>query len=313
MQKKIIVTGANGFTGKYLMQELATHGFSVVGTWHKQSPEFKIKYNWQQTDLMEYESCEQLIYKINPDAVIHLAAQNSVPKAIENPKDTIYTNVLGTANLLEAIRKSNKNIRFILSSSAAVYYSNKVERAISEDMSVLPCNMYSLTKYIQEQLAERYRTDYNMNIICTRPFNYSGYLQEESCFIPNLCRQMSLIASGKQEARLNIGNLHISRDFLDVRDVVKAYRFLLENDVPNGIYNISSGKATKLQDIVNYLCNKLKIKVELYTDQSLIRKNDIRYICGDAAKIKAATKWTVNYTIFDTVDWIYESMWRKYK
>lgn len=308
MRGKIIVTGANGFTGKYLMRELAEYGFQAVGIWHHSMPEHGGEFEWHRIDLTDGDACERLVDRVKPDAIIHLAAQNSVPAAKQNPGETLRNNVLAAVNILEACRKSTGDIRCMLAGSAAVYDMSACSHKITEDMPVLPRNTYALTKYFQEQMAQRYRADYGMDILCTRPFNYSGYCQGENCFLPNLCRQVSRIAGGRQEPKLNLGNLQVGRDFLDVRDVACAYRLLLDEDVPSGIYNISSDSSVKLIDIADYLCHKAGIEIEIHTDESLLRKDDVPYICGSAEKIKAATNWKADHSVFDTVNWIYESM-----
>lgn len=308
MRRKIIVTGANGFTGKYLMRELEEYGFQVIGTWHQSMPENISEFVWKQVDLLDYDTCEWLVDSTKPDAIIHLAAQNSVIVAKQNPRETIHNNVMSTVNILEACRTNATKIRCILAGSAAVYDTVECNCAITENMPVFPRNMYALTKVFQERMAGRYQEDYGMDIICTRPFNYTGYLQRENCFIPNLCRQVYRIAEGRQEPRLNLGNLNVSRDFLDVRDVAYAYRLLLHENVTSGVYNISSGKSVKLMDIVNYLCQRTGVEVEIHTDESVLRKDDATYICGDNEKINAATGWKARYSVFDTVNWMYENM-----
>ena len=308
MRRKVIITGANGFTGKYLIKELNRHGFCVIGTWHNNPPDNGNEAAWRHIDLLKPEECENLLNTEKPDAIIHLAAQNNVVVAKGNPRRTIENNILGTVNILEAARKSSGSVRCILAGSAAVYDAEKSGASMEEEFIIKPKNIYAVTKVSQEQIAECFSGDYGMDIICTRPFNYSGYLQAESCFIPSLCRQVSEISKGKCDPVLTMGNLNVSRDFLDVRDVADAYRLLLGNDVPAGIYNIASGKSVKLMDITEYLCNKSGMEIEIRTDPALIRKHDIPYICGNAAKLKAATGWKTKYSVFDTVDWIYGRM-----
>lgn len=308
MGKRIIITGANGFTGKYLLTELNRYGFCVTGTWHISPPDNEDKIVWRQIDLLMYDECEQLINTETPDAIIHLAAQNSIITAKGNPRQTIENNVIGAVNILEAVRASQRPIKCILAGSAAIYDAVKGDVLITEEMPVRPRNLYAVTKVFQEQAAERFCADYGMNIVCTRPFNYSGRLQAETCFLPSLCRQISEIADGRHDPVLTLGNLNVSRDFLDVRDVVSAYRLLLEDNVPGGIYNIASEKSIKLIDIVNYLCRKAGKKIEICIDPSLVRKDDVTYICGDASKIRSVTGWRTNYSVFDTADWIYEGM-----
>lgn len=305
---RVIVTGANGFTGKYLMRELMRHGIRSIGIWHANQPGVQGECEWARLDLTNRDACSSLIHRLQPDAIVHLAAQSSVVASKDHPVQTIEDNVIGTVNLLEAVRTSGSDIRCILAGTAAVYDASACNAGITEESPVKCNHMYALTKRIQEQIAERYRIDYGMEILCTRPFNYTGYLQGEHCFIPSLCRQVSDIKKGKKEPILTLGNLKVSRDFSDVRDVARAYRLLLNKNVPCGIYNIASGKAVRLMDIVRYLCEKAKLEITIDVNPALVRKDDIESICGNADKIKSETGWESSCSIFDTADWIYTSM-----
>lgn len=308
MPKRVIVTGGNGFTGQYVIQELLKNNYQVTGIYHQSFECVHLNCKWYHLDLLDLEGCKQLIQSIMPDAVIHLAAQSNVILSQENPQQAIEANILCTLNLLEAIRLFNPKIKCILAGTSAVYHTTTEKIKLREDMPIKSQNIYALTKQFQEQVAALYIDVYQMNIICTRPFNYTGYGQKEHCFIPNLCRQVSNIDCGKREKNLSLGNISVYRDFLDVRDVACAYRLLLDAKVKSGIYNISSGKAVLLSDIVRYLCKKVGGQIKVGQKPSLMRKNDNFYIEGDNSLLKKSTGWSFHYSIFDTVDWIYEKM-----
>ena len=308
MLKKIIVTGANGFTGKYMVHELLENGYEVVGTYHKKLDERISQCEWYKINLTNLRECELMIKEVHPDAIIHLAAQNSIIISKEMPEETVQVNILSILNILNSVRICNFDIRCILAGTSAVYKPTEELVKLNESMPVSSINIYALTKNFQEQLAKLYCNEYRLDIICTRPFNYTGYKQSEKCFIPSICRQVSDMAKGKKEKILCVGNLQVYRDFLDVRDVVHAYRLLLDENVKTGGYNISSGKALPLIGLVQYICGKVKDNIKIRQDISLIRQDDNLYMCGDNLKLKQFTGWFANYNIYETIDWIFEKM-----
>ena len=309
IRKKILVTGAAGFTGGYMVKELVCHGYDVTGTYyHKTYKDESINCKWYKIDMTDYVQCNRMLQELEPDAVIHLAAKNNMVDAQRNPAETIHMNMTVSVNLLEAVRRFAPACKVVLAGSAAVYEAGSTEEKLSEEMKVNPQNAYALTKIFQEQLSFFYGNQYNIKVICTRPFNYTGIGQEETCFIPSLCRQVSSITNGHADAVVRMGNISVQRDFSDVRDVVSAYRFLLENDNVSGVYNICSGNAVTLKDIVQYVCGKSNIEIRAEQDSNLCRANDAMYICGNNKRLKEDTGWEPQYSIFDTIDWIYEKM-----
>lgn len=309
IKKRVLVTGAAGFTGKYMVNELVRHGYEVTGTYHNKIYENEFAdCKWYKIDMTDYSQCNRMLQELKPDAVIHLAAKNNMVDAQMNPAETIHTNMTVTVNLLEAVRNYVPACKVIFAGSAAVYEADSVEEKLSEGMNVSPQNTYALTKTFQEQLAHFYGEQYHMKVLCTRPFNYTGVGQEDKCFIPSLCRQVSNIANGQAEAVIRMGNISVQRDFSDVRDVVSAYRLLLEKENANGIYNICSSNAVKLEDIVQYVCGKSNRGIRVEQDSSLCREKDAMRICGDNRRLKADTGWIPQYNIFDTIDWIYGNM-----
>ena len=309
MRKRVIITGAAGFTGKYMVNELVQHGYEVIGTYHNKIYEDgAIDCRWYKIDMTDCSQCNIMLQDLEPEAVIHLAARNNMVYAQKNPAETIHTNMTVTVNLLDAVRQFAPECRVILAGSAAVYKEDSAGRELTEGMDTEPQNAYALTKVFQEKLACFYGKMYNMKVLCTRPFNYTGAGQEENCFIPSLCRQVSNIANGQADAVIRMGNISVQRDFSDVRDVVCAYRMLLEADDASGIYNICSGNAVRLEDIVKYVCSKSNRIIRVEQDSNLCRANDAACICGNNRSLKKDTGWIPRYNIFDTIDWIYGQM-----
>jgi GDP-4-dehydro-6-deoxy-D-mannose reductase len=302
--KVVIVTGASGFTGYYVVKELLKNGFDIVATYLKnKSNNDDNEIRWCQVDLTDKDSCLKLIKSVEPYAIIHLAAQNNIILSKDFPEETLRINNNSVINILESVRLYSPKTKCILAGSAAVYRVMGDKEKLTEDSEIGFENAYMLSKIYQEQLAKLYQK-FGLKIICTRPFNYTGCYQRNDTFVSSMCHQISDMVNNKALTSIKVGNIDVFRDFSDVRDVARAYHLLLDEDVQSGIYNISSGTAVLLRDIVEYLCGKVNREIQIITDTSLLRKNETLYICGDNSFIKNKTGWSNIYTIYDTLDWM---------
>jgi GDP-4-dehydro-6-deoxy-D-mannose reductase len=308
--KSVLITGATGFVGKHLSSLLnSSGGFQVHGT---RMPE-ESSIDLPGVDLVEcrLENCcsvREAVNRTNPNVVYHLAAQSSVPRSLEDPAGTYETNVVGTVNLLEALREERDLRAVVLISSAEVYgIVSEEELPITEDAQVKPGNPYAFSKICSEIMGEAYFRDFGMPVIRLRSFNHIGPGQSDSFVTSSFARQIAEIESGLRPPSLMVGNLESSRDFTDVRDVVRAYEMAATSCVPGELYNISSGRAVKISDILQSLLAMTEAKIEVTEDPARMRPSDLPILTGDSSKFRKATGWSpqipLETTLKDLLDY----------
>jgi len=291
---KIFITGINGFVGKHLLNEYLDDevvGLVKSGT-QEGSPGSNVKtYNG---DILDKKQMHQLISEIKPDIVFHLAALTSPAESLKNPTDTINNNIQGQLNILEAIRQNKLFETKTLVVSSAEIYGNVDEKnlPISEEMPLFPNTPYAVSKIAQDFLGYQYFSAYGVKTIRVRPFNHIGPGQAPLFVVSAFAKQIALIEKGEKEKVMKVGKLDTKRDFTDVRDVVRAYKRLLEKGEFGDVYNIGSGKSYKISDILEMLLSMSHEKIEIRRDEALMHKVDIRELLCDAGKIKSLTGWT---------------------
>ncbi len=242
---------------------------------------------------------ETVISEFSPDVIYHLAAQASGGVSLRNPYLTYTVNFAGTVNLIEAVRKHDETCHIIIPSSSDVY-GKPDYLPIDEEHSLKAVNPYSSSKIIMEDAVEQYVKHFKMNITITRSFNHTGRGQDERFFIPSMIKQVN---STKNGDTIKTGNLDIKRDFLDVRDVIKAYISLM--NIKNGKYNVCSGKSHKLRDILGFIIELSGRDISVIKDPTRIRKNDPEEIRGTYEKIKSETGWEPRVDIMNTIEWMF--------
>lgn len=304
---KALIIGAGGFVGGYLIRELSSAGWDVHASC---LPTETIRGNCtvHHLDIMEKDSITALLNNIMPDIIYHLAAQSSVSVSWKKPQLTAEINVIGTINVLEALREAEKkDIRTILIGSGEEYgFIRQGACPLSETESLNPGNIYAATKACQGMLGEIYARAYKMDIVMVRAFNHSGPEQSEIFVISDFCKQVAEIEKGMREPVICVGNLEAMRDFTDVRDVVKAYRLLGEKGKSGQAYNVGRGRAVKIQYILDTVLSFAEKPIEVKHDPKRMRASDIPLIEPDVAKIYADTGWkaeiSMEQTIRDTLD-----------
>lgn len=288
--KKLLVTGLSGFVGGHLAQRLAGGGTG----WGLLQP--------QPHDLLEPASLDRWLAPACPDAVIHLAGQTFVPEAFRDPQRTLEVNLLGTLNLLQALKRRGFCGAFLFVSSGDVY-GQVAEAAlpISEACVVHPRNPYAVSKLGAELLCEQWSYCEDWRIMTARPFNHIGTGQADSFVVSGVAMQLAKIKLGLQAAVLNIGDIDVTRDFLDVRDVISAYLLLLEHGRSGQVYNVCSGVEHSVRELIEQMVGLSGLKVEIRQDPARFRKAEQRRVVGCATKLHKETGWNPGISITETL------------
>jgi GDP-4-dehydro-6-deoxy-D-mannose reductase len=291
--KKCLITGIAGFVGNYLREEvlrqenaIELHGVQRSGERIKDRKAARTFISYE-LDIRDTMTVSNLIEKIQPDVVYHLAAQPFVPKAILDPWGTLDINVKGTLNILEALRKVGKNVRMVYVSSADVYGKQLPETMpLKEDTIPNPVNPYSASKLSAETYCRQF-TAYaeNIDVMIARPFNHIGVGQRLEFVVPNFCSQIATSIKNK-ESTMKVGDLSSTRDFLDVEDVVRAYTFLAQSGIPGEVYNICSGNEISIQNVLEKIIHIAGANVNIEIDPERIRPVETPRLFGDNHKLK---------------------------
>src|SRR4030042_5406239 len=234
---KVLVTGANGFAGKHLVEYLKGQKCQIF------SPHI---------DLLNATETEIAFSKIDPDGVIHLAAIAAVGESLISPAKIIRNNILAQLNLLETLRRKNSQAKILIIGSADEYGKGS-NRPLSENTPFMPTSPYAVSKIGQDFLGLQYFLKYNMKIIRVRPFNHIGEGQTLGFVVPDFTKQIVDIEKSGKSGIMSVGNLETIRDFTDVKDMVRAYELTLIKGIPGEVYNLGSGKETKIKDLLNML------------------------------------------------------------
>lgn len=298
MAKKALITGIAGFVGSYMAELLLSKGFEVSGLCRPRSKmdhieSIKSKLHLEDADLLDSHSLYTTINKIKPDYIFHLAAQSFVPTSWGSPAVTLEVNIVGSANLFEAVRQVGIDPVIQIACSSEEYgmvYENEVP--IKETNPLRPLSPYAVSKLAMDYLGYQYFESYKTRIVRTRGFNHTGPRRGDTFAESTFAKQIALIEKGKQEPVIYVGNLEAQRDYTDVRDMVRAYLLAVEKCDPGEVYNIATGKAIKIKDVLNMMLKMSKVKVEIKQDPARMRPSDVPVLLGDASKFKAKTGWS---------------------
>ncbi len=303
---RALVTGASGFVGPYLVRRLREAGHDVVpaGGPHETNLELL------PIDLADSQTLNAAFDLAQPTVVFHLAAQSFVPRALEHPLETYDANVLGTARVLQALRewreRAGADARFVLASSAEVYGRRDTSAAIDESAPLNPANPYAGSKAAAEAIVMAEVQSFGIDAVIARAFNHIGPGQSDRFVVPSFAAQLARIADGAEPVLL-VGNLEAKRDFLDVRDVVDAYIAMAERGEKGQVYNVSSGVATSIRDILAELIRIAHVPVEVREDPSRMRPADVPILYGNSEKLRRASGWTPHVPLRRSLQDIYKS------
>ncbi len=301
---KALIFGIGGFVGRYLARELMDHGYKVYGSDIQVNDKLQSGVEFCRADFLEEDSVRNIVKKIAPDVIVNLAAVSSVGLSWRIPQATMNVNVTGTLNIMEAARGCEAVPKLLFIGSSEEYMVS--DQPIHESIPLDANNPYGISKLAQEKFVEIYRQQYHMQIYYVRPFNHTGIGQKESFVLPNFCRQTAEIEKSGKPGIIRVGNLAAERDFSDVRDIVRAYRMILESGNCGNVYNIGSGKAYSLEKILKYIISLSTQKVSIEVDSQRFRPIDTPRVCCDYHRIEKELGWKPEYSIFDTLKEMFE-------
>jgi GDP-4-dehydro-6-deoxy-D-mannose reductase len=297
--EKYLITGFSGFVSKHFLEYLEQLELpALVLGLDVNKPEFDISdyehimCSFKRVDLLDKNRVDNIIYQFQPNYILHLASYSSVAFSWKNPVASFTNNTNIFLNFLEQVRTLNLDCR-ILSIGSSEEYGNVNEEnlPLKEDSRLNPVSPYAVARVSQEMLSKIYVDGYNMDIIMTRSFNHIGPGQKDVFVISSFAKQLVEIKNKKKTNELVTGDLSIVRDFLDVRDVVKAYYQLFKTGAKGEIYNICSGKGISLKEVIDKMTHILGIDIQYKVDPRLVRPSDNRIIIGSNEKIKSNVGW----------------------
>ena len=315
---KALITGTTGFAGSHLVEYLLAHqpDVEVYGIKRWRSPMENVKHlgdkvKLEETDLRDYHSVYRMLEKIQPDLIFHLAAQSFVPTSWNAPAATLETNVVGQTHLFEAVRSLHLDPTIQIACSSEEYgLVHPDETPITEDNELRPLSTYAVSKIAQDYLGYQYFQSYGLKVVRTRGFNHTGPRRGEVFVASNFAKQLARIKAGLSEPVIRVGNLTAMRDFTDVRDMVRAYWLAATRGKPGEVYNIASGKAITIQELLDRLIELTEVEVEVQQDPERMRPSDVEILIGDSSKFRADTGWEPEIPLEQTLRDIVE-YWRQ--
>ncbi|MEO0082867.1 MAG: GDP-mannose 4,6-dehydratase [candidate division WOR-3 bacterium] len=295
----ILITGITGFAGSHLAEFLLKEKkHKVFGTFRWRSRMENIEHIKNQLilyecDLKDMTATFDIIKKIKPDMIFHLAAQSYVPMSWVAPAETLTTNILSEVNIFEAVRnlKLTDCLIHIAGSSEEYGMVYPKETPIKETNPLRPLSPYGVSKVAQDLMGYQYFMSYNLKIIRTRAFNHTGPRRGEVFVTSNFSKQIVEIEKGIRKPIIYVGNLDAVRDFTDVRDVVRAYYLTLAKGKPGEVYNVCSGKGYKIKEMLNILLSLAKVDIDIKQDPKRLRPSDVELLIGDNTKISKEIGW----------------------
>jgi len=286
-----LVTGANGFVGAWVCRALRERGQRVVGLGIEPPRDDLALDLWEHADIADDRALAEAVARAGPQWVVHLAGQSSAAKSFESAQETFRVNVRGTWNLLEAVREGAPGARVLVVGSGEIYGPMPEGARAREDAAVRPVSPYALSKAAADSLAEAHGRARGVDVIRTRSFSHTGPGQTARFVIPAFAQQIAAIEAGGGEPVLRVGNLEVTRDLSDVRDVAEAYVLLLERGRSGAAYNVCRGEGVRLASIAAWLAKHARIPVEVKVDPARLRPADVPWLVGDPSTIERDVGW----------------------
>ena len=314
---RILITGITGFVGSHLAEWALAQGADVVGSvrWRSNTEHIehlRDRITLVHSDLRDLSSVRPLLEQARPDYIVHLAAQSFVGASWETPTETLLTNAVSQMNLFEAIRQLGASARFLVIGSSEEYglvYPD--ELPIRESNPLRPLSPYAVSKVTQDLMGFQYWKSYGLDIVRARAFNHSGPRRGDAFATSSFAKQIAEAEAGLRAPVVQVGDLKPTRDFSDVRDIVRGYWALLERGTPGEVYNLCSGVDWSIERVLNFLVSSSKLdRIEIRPDPARLRPSDVPVLRGSAEKIQHALGWTPHIALEQTLADLLE-YWRQ--
>jgi GDP-4-dehydro-6-deoxy-D-mannose reductase len=311
--ERVLVTGLGGFAGTHLHRALAARGAEVRGYGLGAPPAAAggpPLAGWRAGDVLDHEALGAAVADARPTHVVHLAGQASAALSYERPVETYRANAIGTWQVLDAVAAHAPRARVLVVGSGEVYGPQPEGSRVAEDAPFRPVSPYALSKAAADALSDAFARTHGLAVIRTRSFGHTGPGQSPAFAIPSFARQIADIEAGRSAPVLRVGNLEVTRDLTDVRDVVEAYLTLLERGRPGAAYNVCRGEGRRLTQVVADMVARARATIRIELDPSRVRPADLPYLVGDPAAIARDTGWSATIPLEQTLADVLEA-WRR--
>lgn len=311
VKRSILITGATGFAGSFLVERYVRAGWDVHGTCHGPvndltwlPPDLAVHF----VDLTDRDTTDTLIAEVRPPVVAHLAAQSSVTESLSDPMRTFTDNTRMQLNLLEAVSTHVPEARVLVIGSCDEYgYVTPDENPVDEQQELRPLTPYALSKVAQDLMGYQYYKSRGLNVIRVRPFVQVGPRRSDQFVAGSFARQVAEIEARKSAPIIEVGNVDLQRDITDVRDTVEAYALLIEKGQPGAVYNVGTGESSSLRELLMATMRAAGVEAEIRQNPVLRRTGEPPVLVSDSSRTRALTGWapriSLQQSAADTLDY----------
>lgn len=301
MTRTVLITGATGFAGSFLVEHYSREGWTVHGSSHGPA----VDLSWlpagatlHEIDLRDAQATRNLVAEVRPDVVAHLAAQSSVRESIRDSLGTFRDNVGMQMNVLDAVGAEAPGTTVLVVGSGDEYGNvEPAENPVAEGQELRPVNPYAVSKVAQDLMGYQYFISHGIRVVRVRPFVQIGPRRSDQFVAGSFARQVAEIQAGLAAPVIEVGNIDLKRDITDVRDVVRGYALLVERGHPGEVYNLGSGTGTTIRQLLGAIMRAAGIEAEIRQESQLRRTGEPEVLIGDISKLEEATGWAPHISL----------------